>query len=328
MVRLAPEIRETALKFVRVRLANMRGLDLNTFDFDYDLTWVALLLSPEGQVLGRFGGRDAASASSYLSLSALGRAMEAALAAPRVPLERLPPRFAEDYPAAKPFARSCIHCHHVHEFEREEKRAAGTWQKEQEYRYPPPAAVGLTMDVDAGNRVRHAEGPATASGLKAGDVINAVNNHRVASLLDLQHALDRAEEKLRLSVRRGKEEHLLVVDAGRRWKEKTDISWRWSLKALRPDPPVSGSDLSDAEKKALGLPAARLAFRQGPFLSKEARQAGIQPGDVILGVGEEELFLGARQFEAHFRLYFKSGDEVAVQILRSKEKLRILLKVP
>ena len=44
--------------FVLVRILNMRGVNLNVFDFDYDMTWAALFLNAQEKVLGRYGSRD------------------------------------------------------------------------------------------------------------------------------------------------------------------------------------------------------------------------------------------------------------------------------
>ena len=63
-----------------LRPVSMRGLDLNVFDFDYDLTWFALMLAPDGTVLGRFGGRDADTPGKYHSLKGLRYALDQALA--------------------------------------------------------------------------------------------------------------------------------------------------------------------------------------------------------------------------------------------------------
>src|SRR5258705_171824 len=53
------QIRPLAREFVLVRLTRMRGVDLDLFDFDYDLTWMAFFLDADARVLGRYGGRDA-----------------------------------------------------------------------------------------------------------------------------------------------------------------------------------------------------------------------------------------------------------------------------
>jgi hypothetical protein len=55
VARLHPEIKSVAERFVLLRIGNMRGLDLALFEFDYDLTWAALMFDSQGNVLGRFG---------------------------------------------------------------------------------------------------------------------------------------------------------------------------------------------------------------------------------------------------------------------------------
>src|SRR5438876_1207733 len=119
----------------------MRGVDLSIFDFDYDLQWHALMLSNSGEVLGRFGGRDADSPAKYQTLAGLRHSLEAALgriktqkAAPPAP--RKPVR-AEDYPAAeKLHDNACIHCHHVNEFRRAQLQSQGKWSLDEVWAYP------------------------------------------------------------------------------------------------------------------------------------------------------------------------------------------------
>src|SRR5215831_17654422 len=112
-----------AQKFLLLRISNMRGVNLNVFDFDYDLTWMAFLMNADEKVYGRFGGRNADSADEYLTLGGLKAAMREALAAYRRdpmalgPAAERPPRTVEHYPAAKRLrANTCIHCHQVWDF--------------------------------------------------------------------------------------------------------------------------------------------------------------------------------------------------------------------
>lgn len=335
MVRLAPEIRDVADQFTRLRLSKLRGLDLNVFDFDYDLTWVALMLSPEGKVLGRFGGRDASSPSTYLTLAGLRYALESSLEKHRKPGDRFVPaipRFPEDYPAARKMSASaCIHCHHVHEFQRDQAISRGTWKPEHEYRYPDPALLGILLDVRQGDRILKVIKGSAADrvGLVKDDQLLTLASQEVASILDVRHILDRAAgDALALTFLRGKEKRTATLHPGAGWKKGVDISWRWSLKNLMPEPPVAGEDLSPEERKSLGLAPDQLAFRQGPFLGVLARQAGVRVGDIIVGAGPGELKLTARQFDAHFRLHFKSGEEIPLQLRRGKESVRITIQVP
>src|SRR5262245_3705392 len=119
----------------------MRDVDLNRFDFDYDLTWAGFFMNANAHTYGRFGGRDAGPAESHLTIPGLRYAMRRALAAfqsdPNAPGPAVPARTVEQYPAAKQRpAPNCIHCHHVYEFSRDALRRAGRWQGEMAWVYP------------------------------------------------------------------------------------------------------------------------------------------------------------------------------------------------
>jgi predicted metalloprotease with PDZ domain len=311
----------------------MRGVNLSVFDFDYDLTWMAFFLSADEQVYGRYGGRDAQSADARLSLAGLRSAMAAALVAHRksqsATATSQPPslRTIEQYPAARRRqTASCIHCHHVYEFQREALQAEGVWQPEQVWVYPLPENVGLSLDVDNGARVRAVAeaSPACRAGLKAGDRLRQVNDVPVASSADVQYGLHRARTQANIpvawlhngSARTG----MLHVTDG--WRQ-TDVSWRWSLRALEPSPWVRGEDLSAAEKQKVGLSERQLAFYQGDFVSDPARQAGIRHKDIILGIDGKQLELTAQQFSVYVKLHYKVGDRVTYNLLRDGKRVDI-----
>jgi serine protease Do len=320
---------------VLLQPVSLRGLDLNVFDFDYDLNWFALLLSPEGSVIGRFGGRDADTPGKYQSLKALRYCLEQALvrfhSGDVRPPARTAPRRAEDYAAATRLTpKACIHCHHVYEFRREAMQEAGSWKTEEVWVYPQPQNVGLALHVDEGNRVIavRAGSPAATAGMRVGDRLRSVGGTTVASIADVQHALHRAPWQGRVAVswqRDGKSTTAeLELTAG--WK-KTDVSWRWSLKSLSPSPGVQGDDLTPEEKKARGLAADALALRQQPFLSPAARHAGVRIHDVIVGVNEHRPAMSAQQFEAFIRLTYRVGDVVTFRVLRGDERLDLPLQL-
>lgn len=314
---------------------SVRGLDLHLFDFDYDLNWFALMLSPEGAVLGRFGGRDASTPGKYQSLKGLRYSLERALERFRrgdaPPPGKAPPRLAEDYAAAKRLtAKACIHCHHVYEFHREAMQEAGSWSVEDVWVYPQPQNVGVTLDLDQGDRVVDVKPGSVAAraGLAIGDRMRSLHGMPIASIADLQHALHRSPAAGRVMVsweRKGQAmDAPMELAAG--WK-KTDVSWRWSLKSLSPSPGVQGDDLSDADKKARGLGPESLALRQQAFLSPEARHAGVRINDVIVGVDDHRPAMTAQQFEAFIRLTYRVGDVVTLRVLRGNERLDLPLKL-
>lgn len=330
------KIDDIAKHFVLLRLENMRGVNLDLFDFDYDLTWWAMFVSGEGKVYGRFGGRDAESSEARLSLAGLRFALEEALKVHRETMNQkaIEPksnRTAEQLSAARRLKdNACIHCHHVYDFRREELQLTGKWRLDDVWVYPVPENIGLTLDVDRGNRVLKAQADSAAdrAGIKTGDTLMTVNEVRIASLADVQYALQRAPATglVSLTWQHDGETRQGRLELAPGWR-KTDVSWRWSLRGLEPLPPVHGDDLSAAEKKTLGLAEKSLAFRQGNFLSMASRQAGLQQNDIIVGVEGKSFQMTARQFGAYLRLNFKVGDTVTFQVIRAGQRFDLPIKL-
>jgi len=313
----------------------MRGVNLNLFDFDYDLTWAGFFLSANEQMYGRYGGRDASSADGQMSLAGLRHAMAAALATHRR-ISNIGPaspptavQTVEQYPAAqRRQADACIHCHHVYDFRREALQTAAKWRLDELWVYPFPENVGLTLDVDEGDRVKSVadNSPAAAAGLRAGDCLQAVNGVPTASLADVQYGLQRSPAQGIIPITWMRAGKMLAsnLDVPSGWR-KTDISWRWSLRGLEPSSWVHGDDLTSEEKKKLGLGERQLAFFQGNFLSIPARQAGIRQNDVIIGLDGKKLEMTAQQFQAFVKLNYKLGDHVTYNLLRAGMRLDVSL---
>ncbi len=318
----------------------MRGVDLDLFDFDYDLTWMGFFLDANGTIHGRYGGRDAASAESRVSLRGLRYALEAALERHRQARLRCTqtgegeekekqPRTVERYPAVRRLPeRACIHCHQVYDLRRESLQAKGKWRLDDLWVYPLPENIGLTLECDRGDFVSRvaADSPAHRIGVRAGDRLREVNGESISSFADLQYVLHRAPAKgtLALSWLHGEKTRKEELTLAEGWK-KTDLSWRWSLRGVDPPPWVRGDDLTDTEKKKMGLGPRQLAFRQGPFVSEPARQAGIRQNDIVVGVDGKKLELSERQFGAYIRLNYRVGDRVTYNILREGKRVDIPL---
>ena len=134
-------------QFICLRMIQMNGVDLARFQFDYDMSFAVIFMNADGMIYGRFGTRDAKpeEADRDISLEGMRAAMEAVLAlhrnypdnaaslvAKRGPTPRYPT--AEQYPKMKEYtpqinydnevAKSCIHCHQIHDAERQEFRDA------------------------------------------------------------------------------------------------------------------------------------------------------------------------------------------------------------
>jgi hypothetical protein len=316
-----------------LRITNMRGVNLNVFDFDYDLTWAGFFLNGHEKIYGRYGGRTAASADAYLTLGGLKHAMRAALEAHRAEPKEKPSRepqaarTVDEYPAAKRFdAGACIHCHQVYDFRRDALKAAGKWQLDEVWVYPMPENLGLTLDRERGDRVQSVkEGTHAASaGLRAGDVLKRVNGRGVASFADVQYALHGTEEigKVSFIWQRGDQKMSADIAPPAGWRV-TDICWRASMWALEPSPYVHGRDLSPREKVELGLLEKGLAFRQADYVPGPAKRAGIKQDDIIVGVDGKQLELTMLQFNVYVRINFKVGDRITFNVLRDGKRVDV-----
>jgi hypothetical protein len=318
---------------VLVRQVDMRGVDLRIFDFDYDLTWAAFFLNHRGHIYGRYGGRDEGPAERGLSLKGLKAAMRRALdafegepdAAPEILTDRL--STPEEYPAAARLkGGECIHCHMVYDFRREQLRREKKWTRDNIWVYPPPENIGLSLDVDLGDRLKAVKSGSAAAraGLDSGDRLLSVSGRAVASYGDLQYALHRAPARGEMEVvfERGTTRHTsrLALEPG--WRE-SDISWRGSMWGLPPTASVYGEDLKPDEKKKLSVGEKQLAFRQGDYVPPPASAAGIRAKDVIVGIDGRRLEMTMLQFNAWVRLNHQVGERIVFDVIRDGKRLRI-----
>ena len=267
---------------MRVRLTRIDDQDLNLFEFDYDLTMMVFFLNAEGQVYGRYGGRDADGADKRQSLEGLHYTMASVLRmhdrADKLFARRAADgqKYVRDIGGAPWFGR-CLHCHQVREILDNDVKKKGKWGPDRIWRYPLPDNLGFDLEIDRGNVVNKVRDrtPASAAGLKAGDVVLRLNQEPVHSFGDAQFALDIAPGTGAIEIvwqRAGDtlKSKLKLPDG---WR-KTDIAWRPSLQRLVPSARLSGRDLTTEEKKALGLAANQLAFRQKDPVSSQAEAAG------------------------------------------------------
>jgi S1-C subfamily serine protease len=310
---------------------------LNLFEFDYDLTFMVFFLNADEKVYARYGGRDAKDADNRQSLKGLHYTMQSVLQtheredksfAPRSQKGRRTVRDLASAGERGRFGRGCVHCHQVRERMDGELRSQGKWERESVWRYPLPENVGFVLEVDRGNVVKQVTAKSAASvvGLKAGDVVRRLNGVPIHSFGDAQFALDTAPRKGTIDVvweHEGKTrtDKLSLADG---WR-KSDVAWRPSMRNLVPAARLYGVDLSDAEKKALGLPAGRLAFRQKEGVPAQARAAGIRGGDIILGVDDKPLAMDVDDFLRYVRHNYLVGDKVTVNIIRDGKRMSLAM---
>jgi S1-C subfamily serine protease len=219
----------------------------------------------------------------------------------------------------------------VYDFSRQAQKAAGQWRQEKVWVYPLPENVGIMVDRDRQDQPRSVAPGSAAdhAGLRAGDRLRALNGVPVASFGDIQYALNRAPTVGQIPVsweRAGRVmSSQLRLTPG--WR-KTDISWRASMRGLEPSACVYGDDLKPQEKRAFGLPANHLAFRQGDYVPKTAKAAGIRAKDIILGIDNRPLVMTMLQFNVYIRLNYKVGDRVTFNVVRDGQRLRVPMVLP
>lgn len=342
MVRPEPALIEAARGWVCVRVTDMRGVDLDRFAFDYDLTLAALLMHWDGTVWHRFGGRDHRSPTAWMSVPLLVRLLDDTLAehGAHQPIDATPGarRTVDDYPAFRSKLAEgridCVHCHMVHDAWHASARAAGTWRKDDLWIWPEPERIGVTLDGDDPARIASVAGESAAAraGLAAGDRLERVGDQLVRTFADLQWVLHRAAAgatRLAVSHHRDGELHRTQLELGDGWKAGTPLSFSWrALKwNLEPEPGFGGPLLDAARRKELGLAPDAFAFRidylvtWGPKArtGEAARRAGLRKGDVVVAIDGRSDFASVDHFHAWVRLERAVGDRIAVRTLRDGE---------
>lgn len=322
------KIKDVADKFVRVRLTRVDNVDLSLFEFDYDLTMMIFFMNAEEKIYARYGGRDATGPDARQSLEGLRYTMQSVLAMHAEKEKEFAPRTKDAPKSATRFRKGggCMHCHQVRENLNEELKRAGKWTRENFYRYPMPENLGFDLEVNRGNVVKSIKEKSVADvlGLKVGDLVKRLNGVPIHSFGDVQFALDHAPKSGGIDIAWHREQKPMTgkLDLLEGWR-KTDISWRPSAQWFIPQARISGTDLDVDERKALGLTFKQLAFRQRDAISQQARNAGIRPGDIILGVDDRKLEMDMIGFQYFIQRNYFAGDRVTVNLLRDGKRMDV-----
>lgn len=350
-------VRDLMDRYVGVRIVQANALDLTKFQFDFDLSFSAVLMHADGTILGRYGTRSDRPESEDIDLKGFGEALEKGLALHkaidepgvrdslkgkqvdpsrarfRTPLESpfLAGRYSEklDYEGA--VAKSCVHCHQVREAERHFYRSkGGAIPDDVLFAYPDPSVLGLKLDPKSGTTVAAVEPKSAAgkAGLKAGDELRALGGQPLLSTADLQWILHNAPSaaKLDAKVRRDDRIFTTTFDLPEGWKRVGNLSWRptsWDLRrmgagGMRLDP------LTASERSALGLDEKALGLRikhvglYGEHAT--AHKAGIQKDDILVGFDGRDRAMTESQVFAYALQEKKPGDTVEVVVLRDGQR--------
>ncbi len=302
-------------------------MNLNLFEFDYDLTFMVFFMDAEEKVYARYGGRDGVDADNRQSLAGLSATMKSVLAMHRREEKDFAPKTPGGPKTVRDLAggsrRGCMHCHQVKEGIITDLQKKGEWSRDKVWRYPLPENVGISLGVDKANVVASvtAKSPAALAGLVAGDSVRRLDGVPIHSFADAQYALDRAPTGGTVEIvwTRGKDEKKGRLTLAEEWR-KTDISWRPSLRHMIPSARLYGPDLKAKEKEALGLSAKQLAFRHKDTVHRQAKAAGILAGDIILGLDGKTLETDQDGFMSYVERNYLMGDRVTVDLIRAGKR--------
>jgi hypothetical protein len=340
---------ELEKKFVCVRIIQGNRLDLDLFQYDYDMSWAAMFLNADKTIYGRYGSRDAHGPESDRLLSGAGfrKAAERALALHaaypknRASLTAKTGPKAEyraaneipglgDRPAVATERKNCIHCHMLKEFALRAKWEEGKLSTQDLFVHPLPQTIGITTDIEDGLTVIKVEAgsAAAAAGIRAGDELTSINGQPLISLADIQWALHQApnDGELKVQVRRDGAPIAKTIALSGDWK-RADIAWRASSwLGLRKG--LKTETLTASEKKSLGIDADGLAHVvKGLYGQPEhpAKKAGLKLNDVIVAFDGSTADMDETEFLLNLRLKHGPHDMVKFTVLREGQRRELTI---
>lgn len=323
-------------QYVCGRIIRMDDIDLGLFDYDRNNTLYYFILNADEQIYMRYGGRDSNSPDTYLNLDSIELAMEKGLELHKQyqggelkKAERPKPMFAKDFPllVERTFARNaCVECHLIGDFQNQHRELDGTLDKLQHmYRSPNIKTIGIYLDVPKGLLVKETKDAVQAAGMKAGDVITAVNGTPVYTFGDFQYYYDkvsRKAEQVTFSVARESKTVDLPVKLPPRWW-LTDLGYRQLT--IEPRVYFDSRPLTAEEKKANGLDPDGFAGQVkyvGNF-AELMKVHELKTGDIVYavnGIQKDDL---ANTPELFIKLRTKAGEPCTVDYIRDGKRMKM-----
>ena len=323
----------------------MNGVNINLFQFERDLTWMAFFMDSKDRFYARYGGREDAAAESHLTKDSLVRVMKQVLELHRtgqVQKSRYEPgrepiRTPESIPTMKAMMaprkeNQCIHCHDVKVAELKHLQQLGRFTRDLVFTYPAPSAIGVQVDSDIQNRVSAvtANSPAHQAGVREGDTLLSADGQRILSFADFTRVLEltSVESVLPLEIQRGNQTLHASVKLSGSWRRTQDPSWRESLHVAGPNAGFWGNKLPEDERKKLGLPEGKMAVLVTFIWGDYTRQAGIKKDDVVVKFDGLNHDMTIPQLHAHLNLNRNYGDAIPVTVRRAGKDHELTLSLP
>src|SRR5207247_1276297 len=110
------------------------------------------------------------------------------------------------------------------------------------------------------------------------------------------------------------------------WR-KTNLTWRPSMLDILPSFPFSADDLTEAEKRKLGLPEKQAAIRQDATVHASLRAAGLKEGDIVVGFDGKTVDGAIGDLLGYARRNYLVGDYIAINVIRDGKRMDLKLKL-
>jgi hypothetical protein len=317
----------------------MDDIDIGLFDRDWNNTLYYFIMNSNEQIYMRYGGRDAKSADTYLSLSSLELALEKGLELHRrygqgelAKVERPKPLFPRAIPllVERTIARkSCVECHLIGDYQNVHREQDGKLDRLTHlYRSPDIKTLGIYLDVPKGLVVKEVRGAVEAAGMKPGDRITRLSGTPVWTFADLQYQYDkvhRKAERIQLTVERNGVPVEVPISLPERWWW-TDLTFRQS--SVEPRLYFDSRPLTEPEKHQYGL--ARDGFasevKRVDMLAEMMKSHELRAGDIVFGVDGVERDEIANTVDLYIKLRKTAGDTVTLNVIRGGKRMEMKLK--
>ena len=326
-------------QYVCLRITRMDDTNVALFERDWNNTLYFFILNADEQIYMRYGGRDSASADTYLDLDSLELAARQGLALHQRYLkgdwkpaaENPKPLYPREIPllVQRTFAQhACVECHLIGDFQNIQRQQDGTLDKLTHlFTSPDIKTIGIYLDVPKGLIVKDAQAAVQAAGMKPGDRITALDGTPVWTFGDLQYRydkVDRAAKSVRISVDRAGTTVDLTVTLPERWWW-TDLRFRQSSVDPRTD--FEDRALTPAEKQKFGLKPDGFAsqVKYVAEFAKIRKTHELRAGDIIFGVDGVEHDDLANSAGLFIKLRKKAGDSVTLNVLRDGQRIQMPL---
>lgn len=323
----------------------MNGINLNQFQFEYDLTWMAFFQNSEGRTYVRYGGREDHDPESHLNKASLLRVMQQALILHRdgkvQPVSRYEPvatsvATPEQMPTMKemmaPRKNSCIHCHDVKLAQLRHLRDLGRLRKEMVFTYPSPSRLGIDLEPTIQYKVRGVESksPAEAAGIQTGDLIRTIEGQRVLTLADMTRVLEFAPDtgKLQFGLERSGSDLSVELSLPSGWRNSEDPAWRQSTGLVGPNAGFWGIQANDRERQQLGLGPDDLALRVNFIHRPWSKAAGLKLNDYVISIDGRKSDMNSRQLHAHLQMNRNYGDTIELVVRRGGQDVTLTMTLP